>query len=222
MGIVCLHFCVAGGPSTDRPKGSYRTHDGFRMRDLIQIPGRHEGHIFDGLVCELNDLITAHHLWNENNPSQAWNNFFMYVKNSKGLTAGYCMIHLWSSFMGIPKLGLAPARPLLLPLTNPLRLPNTRPPVKPPEPPPSPITPLPNEVLVRIIMRSVRMLGRLTFGATTPQASLRRLLMEIVHFLERWLGVGGGRVYGLPKLGCRRLWWFGAISNGRPATTKSS
>ena len=143
-------------------------------------------------------------------------------KTKKWLTADYCMTHLCSSFMGIPKLALAPVLPLLLPLTNPRRLPNTRPPVNPPEPPPSPIIPLPNEVLVRIIMRSVRMLGRLTFGATTPQASLRRLLMEIVHFLERWLGVGGGSVYGLPKLGCRRLWWFGAISNGRPATTKSS
>lgn len=100
---------------------------------------------------------------------------------------------------------LAPARPLRLPLTNPLRLPKTRPPPNPPEPPPSPTMPLPNEVLVRMIMRSVRMLGRLTFGATTPQASLRRRLMEMVHFLERWLGVGGGSVYGLPKLGCRRL-----------------
>lgn len=122
---------------------------------------------------------------NRHDPFQACNNLFTHLKNGKGLTDGYCMIHLCSSFTAIPKPGLAPARPLLLPLTNPLRLPNTRPPVKPPEPPPSPITPLPNDVLVRIIMRSVRMLGRLTFGATTPQASLRRLLMEIVHFLER-------------------------------------
>ena len=33
------------------------------------------------------------------------------------------------------------------------------------------------QVLVLIIIKSVRILGRRTFGATTPQASLNRLLM---------------------------------------------
>lgn len=43
---------------------------------------------------------------------------------------------------------------------------------KPPAVAPSPS---PNEhVFVRIIIRSVRILGRRTFGATTPQASLKR------------------------------------------------
>lgn len=67
------------------------------------------------------------------------------------------------------------------------------------------------------------MLGLLTLGATTPQASDNLLLMERVHFLLRllWLLVGG-RVQGLPKAVLTLLWWFGAISKGRLATTKSS
>lgn len=79
------------------------------------------------------------------------------------------------------------------------------------------------QVFVLIIIRSVLMLGLLTLGATTPQASDSLLLMESVHFLLLllWLLVGGN-VQGLPKAVLTRLWWFGAISRGKLATTKSS
>ena len=75
------------------------------------------------------------------------------------------------------------------------------------------LDPLPRLVVLSLMMRrSVRRLGRRTLGATTPQASLSRRLMESVHFLEE--GVGGGR---LPSLGAiSRRWWSGAISSGRP------
>lgn len=104
-------------------------------------------------------------------------------------------------------------------LHPPVRPSRERPnPCAPPDPSPSPS----EHVLVLIIIRSVRMLGRLTLGATTPHASLRRRLMESVHFLDRADGMWGGNVQGDPKAVLTRLWWFGAISCGRLATLNSS
>lgn len=79
------------------------------------------------------------------------------------------------------------------------------------------------QVFVLIIIRSVLMLGLRTLGATTPHASDSLLFIERVHFLLLllWLLVGG-RVQGLPKAVLTLLWWLGAISRGRFATTKSS
>lgn len=88
----------------------------------------------------------------------------------------------------------------------------------PPVPSPSPL----EHVFVRIIMRSVRMLGRRTFGATTPHASLRRRFIESVTFFERFEGTCGGSVHGDPNAVLTRLWWFGAISGGSVAALKSS
>lgn len=87
-----------------------------------------------------------------------------------------------------------------------------------PGPSPSPSV----HVFVRIIIKSVRMLGRRTFGDTTPHASLSRLLMERVTFFERFDGTCGGKVHGEPKAVQTRLWWLGAISGGKLAALKSS
>lgn len=74
---------------------------------------------------------------------------------------------------------------------------------KPPAEAPSPS---PNEhVFVRIIIRSVRILGRLTFGATTPQASLKRRFMDRVYFFDLSDGTCGGRVHGDPNAVLTRL-----------------
>lgn len=99
-----------------------------------------------------------------------------------------------------------------------------QPPVRPSRDKPTPGPSLsPSEhVLVRIIMRSVRMLGRLTFGATTPHASDSRLFIESVHFLDLLEGTCGGNVHGDPNAVATRLWWLGAISCGRLATVNSS
>lgn len=79
------------------------------------------------------------------------------------------------------------------------------------------------QVLALIIIKSVRMLGRRTFGATTPQASDNLLFIDRVHFLLLllWLPVGGN-VHGLPNAVLTRLWWLGAISKGKLATTNNS
>lgn len=79
------------------------------------------------------------------------------------------------------------------------------------------------QVLALIIIKSVRMLGRRTFGATTPQASDNLLFIDRVHFLLLllWLLVGGN-VHGLPNAVLTRLWWLGAISRGKLATTNNS
>lgn len=87
-----------------------------------------------------------------------------------------------------------------------------------PGPSPSPS----EQVLVRIIIRSVLMLGRRTFGATTPHASLSRRLIDNVTFLDRFDGTCGGSVHGDPKAVQTRLWWLGAISAGRLAALNSS
>lgn len=84
-----------------------------------------------------------------------------------------------------------------------------------------PLLSLKLQVLVRMIIRSVRMLGRRTLGVTTPQASLSLLFTDNVYFLEWWAGVWGGKGQGAPKLALTLLWWFGAISKGKLATTKS-
>lgn len=84
-------------------------------------------------------------------------------------------------------------------------------------------SPSPSEhVFVRIIIKSVRMLGRRTFGETTPHASLSRRLMESVTFFERFDGTCGGNVHGDPKAVQTRLWWLGAISGGKLAALNSS
>lgn len=87
----------------------------------------------------------------------------------------------------------------------------------PPLPFPSPIL----HVFVRIIIRSVRMLGRRTFGVTTPHASLSRRFTDNVYRLLWWEGADGGSGHGEPKFALIFLWWFGAISRGSPATTNS-
>lgn len=66
------------------------------------------------------------------------------------------------------------------------------------------------------------MLGLLTLGATTPQASLNLLLMEMVHFFDLGDGIEGGKVQGLPNWALILLWWFGAISRGIPDTRNNS
>lgn len=56
------------------------------------------------------------------------------------------------------------------------------------------------QVFVRIIIRSVRILGRRTFGATTPQASLKRRFILNVYFFDGWVGTDGGSGHGAPNL----------------------
>lgn len=76
-------------------------------------------------------------------------------------------------------------------------------------------------VLALIISKSVRMLGRLTFSSTTPMASLSlRFIVSV--FLLRAEGTCVGKMHGEPNVVVTRLWWFGAISGGSPATLNSS
>lgn len=78
------------------------------------------------------------------------------------------------------------------------------------------------QVLVLMIIRSVLMLGRRTFGVTTPHASLSRRFIDSVHFFDRFEGTCGGNAQGDPKAVDTRLWWLGAISCGKLATINSS
>lgn len=77
------------------------------------------------------------------------------------------------------------------------------------------------QVLVLMIIRSVLMLGRLTLGVTTPQASLNLRFTESVYFLAWCDGAEGGKGQGAPKLALTRLWWLGAISWGKLAATNN-
>lgn len=55
-------------------------------------------------------------------------------------------------------------------------------------------------VFVLIIIKSVRILGRRTFGVTTPHASLNRRLILNVYFFDGWIGTEGGNGHGAPNL----------------------
>lgn len=82
------------------------------------------------------------------------------------------------------------------------------PPVRPSLLSPTPLrsVSLREQVLVRIIIRSVRILGLRTLGATTPHASLSRRLMDSVHFrFDLLLGTCGGRAQGEPNAVDTRL-----------------
>lgn len=61
-------------------------------------------------------------------------------------------------------------------------------------------------VLERIKFRSVRMLGRRAFGATTPQASLKRRLIESAFFFDPPTVVCGGKGDGAPNTDTTRRW----------------
>jgi hypothetical protein len=63
--IVCLHFCVAREPSTDRPKGTYCMNERFRISESISIPGTYDSQTFEGFKYEWNGLINAHPLRTE-------------------------------------------------------------------------------------------------------------------------------------------------------------